>query len=47
MRAQRRDRERHGDAVIAKGIEFRAVKNLASGNPETIFAFFHLRAHAA
>src|SRR5271167_3366453 len=43
--AQRRNCERHGDAMIAKGIEFRAMKRLSAGNLQPIFALFDFGAH--
>ena len=47
FRPQSGDRKRHGDAVIAEGINLRALQGLASGNLQAILAFVDLRSHGA
>src|ERR1700722_3127425 len=47
IRAQRRNRERHGDAVIAKRIQFGGVEALAPRNRQAVRQFLRLNPHAA
>src|ERR1019366_3393675 len=44
IRAQRRDGERHGDAVISEAIELTRAKLLAAGNHHAIGPFLRLYA---
>src|ERR1039458_10464466 len=39
IRAECRDSERHGDAVIAEGIQIVGVETLAAGNRDAIWEF--------
>src|SRR5258707_982219 len=43
--AQSRYGERHGDAMIVKGIEFGAAQTLASGYLESVITLFDLGTH--
>src|SRR4051812_6145347 len=38
LRAQGRHRERHGDAVITKGIDFGAMERLSTGDSQAVLA---------